>query len=900
MPGDEELTQRRYVTADGLRGDPFGIYEQLNIGATNLAALVRAGLTCTLAATVEFPFVAFRPPARVAACRPDRLVCRRDADGFHPVAVLEHKAPAEIDNERKKLAAAEQALFYGIALGVPLAAFTNDTDYWYVDVAASVEAGEVVYADDRRPWNPGVIASLLSGDTDAAKDPTALAESVWQMIWHATKAEPKECLLTFVEIFMLKFLSDNLPATVLPESHRFYELLLDERTFRNRHGKLPIDYYITDIRPRVKSLFPDNVLAVDPGLHELFGLSTVVSKTSVINGFAFLTSSSEGIATFNTAFVDILQAFNLFGPLTTIDPEFKLRLYETFLRRSARQQRLGQFFTPRNIVQPMIRMARLGELPDDAVVLDPAAGVGGFVLEPLLFPDALEGNIEFQSGRPTRRVRTVGVDVDSDLHILAKANMLLHLAEAVRDPASTIQGLNQAMADTFVLMNENQTLGALLNPPRGQVDAILTNPPYVTQGSSVYRRAVAEIDRPRNGTDLHNYYDTGGLGIEAFFLRYITGALKPGGEAFVIVPLGLLNRSEPRPKRHLLSECNIVASIALPRRAFFNTPQPTYILVLERRHTEVDPRPDVFCGLARTIGETLDHRRTPTPGRNDLADIAEAFVAWKRGDTSLADASPVIKSRPATDFTAEDRWDVTRFWTDDELVALGVRTPPTPRTDFLEEAAATVSELVGELTEAKETLESLTPSATTTVSLDDETLWWIRPGKRITHNDLLAHPGDLPVYSCFTRAHMEKGRVDEAWVKELDLPIIEEPCVTVNATGASGVGIVFVREDRCVLTDDVIAISPLTDQIDLYYLAAALRSAVAEGDFQYEAKLYQGRVRALTLEFPVTDDGEFDLDLQRQIGLAVRRVEALQDRLSELGQWARSARLTGRSATAEA
>lgn len=144
---------------------------------------------------------------------------------------------------------------------------------------------------------------------------------------------------------------------------------------------------------------------------------------------------------------------------------------------------------------------------------------------------------------------------------------------------------------------------------------------------------------------------------------------------------------------------------------------------------------------------------------------------------------------------------------------------------------------------------------------------------------------------------MEKGRVDESWVKELDLPIIEEPCVTVNATGASGVGIVFVREDRCVLTDDVIAISPLTDRIDLYYLAAALRSAVAEGDFQYEAKLYQGRVRALTLEFPATDDGEFDLDLQRQIGLAVRRVEALQDRLSELGQWARSARLTGRSAT---
>ncbi len=46
----------------------------------------------------------------------------------------------------------------------------------------------------------------------------------------------------------------------------------------------------------------------------------------------------------------------------------------------------------------MIRMARLDRLPDDAVVLDPAAGVGGFVLEPLLYEHALPGNIQFGGG----------------------------------------------------------------------------------------------------------------------------------------------------------------------------------------------------------------------------------------------------------------------------------------------------------------------------------------------------------------------------------------------------------------------------------------------------------------------------------------------------------------------
>ena len=32
-------------------------------------------------------------------------------------------------------------------------------------------------------------------------------------------------------------------------------------------------------------------------------------------------------------------------------------------------------------------------------------------------------------------------------------------------------------------------------------------------------------------------------------MRYISGALKAGGRAFVIVPLGMLNWTEPRPKQ---------------------------------------------------------------------------------------------------------------------------------------------------------------------------------------------------------------------------------------------------------------------------------------------------------------------------------------------------------------
>lgn len=905
---NEELTQRGYIVAGELQGERFGNLEELNLGATSLGTLVKAGMQTVLPARVDFPFTAFKPPKEVTRAKPDTLACRRLPEGIHPVAVLEHKGPTDLNNDQKRHRAAEQAIFYGIAMGLRVGAFTDGTDTYYVNIPASVDESKVVYIDDGRAWSGAVVEDLVADAASGVKDPTELAESVWQIIWHATKAEPKECLLTFVEIFMLKFLSDNLPLSSLGRQYRFETLLASEKEFRENHSKLQIDYYVSDIRPKIKSLFPDNTLADEAGLAEMFGLSTIVSKTSVINGFAFLRSSENSVSAFNDTFVEILERFNEFGPLTNIDPEFKLRLYETFLRRSARQQRLGQFFTPRNIVRPMVRMAELGKLPDEAVVLDPAAGVGGFVLEPLLFPEALGNNFKFAGGQAYRRVKAVGVDVDTDLHILAKANTLLHLAEEVRDPTVSLAALNKAMAHTMVQMNEHEMLGALYNPPQSAADVILTNPPYVTQGSAVYRKAVGEVKGPRNNVSLKDYYDTGGLGVEALFLRYIYGALKKGGRAFVIVPLGLLNRSEPGPKQKLLDECNVLAAIALPRKAFFNTAQPTYILALERRHTKGDVRPQVFCAIARSTGETLDARRTSTPADNDLAAIAEAFVDWRNGDRAAADASDIIKIQQANEFSSSKRWDVPRFWDDDELVNLGVRVPPMERAEFVEEATSTLSEIVDELKEAREELAALAPEHTRRVRINgmkrnrkteavgETNLFELRPGKRITHNDLLAHRGDIPVYSCFTRSSATKGAVSAEWLKEMEKEKgfwrITEPTVTVNATGASAVGIVFVREDECVITDDVIAVIPLVEGIDPYYLATALSSVIAGGDFQYEAKLYQQRIAELEIDIPVTEDGEFDVEMQRAIGRAVHRVEALQGRLTDVGTWSKAARLT--------
>lgn len=907
---NEELNQREYLANGYLKGKAFGRFEEINIGATRLDALVKSGVSATLPQDHAFQPSEYKAPKKPESLKPDTVILERTDGDLVTRAVIEHKRTSEFNGKsgpKKILSAQEQALMAASCLGAPIAVATNGVKYFYIDVPASISEGKVVNLPENRSFNPGVLDALLAGPHAAPKDPTPLAERVWQLIWHATKAEPKECLLTFVEIFVLKFLSDNLSYTILPKNKSFYHLVGDPADFKYENGETEIEYYINTIRPAIKSIFPDNTLCSDPKVSELFGLGSIVSKTSVINGFVFLQSSKQSPDSYNSTFRLLIEAFNDFGALVEIDPEFKLRLYETFLRRSARQQRLGQFFTPRNVVSSIITMAKLGDLPDGSVVLDPAAGVGGFILEPLMWKESLKGNIKIESGSPKRRIRTIGVDVDSDLHILAKANMLLHIAELVRDPATTPSSLNQAMAETFVLMTENQTLGSLLNPPQSSVDVILTNPPYVTRGSGIYKDTLKQISGNRNGVDLSSYYDRAGLGVEALFIRYISGSLKPGGRAFVIVPQGLLNRTEPGPKSQLLDECNVIASIQLPRNAFFNTAQKTYILALERRHTDADPRPEVFCGLARSTGESLDHRRTPQPDDNDLADIAYAFVSWSNGDENLANASHVIKIENPDDFGPNDRWDVVRFWDEDELVDLGESEAPIKSKEFIEETQGSIKDLLEDLAKAKEDLSKVKSQKMVSVDISDESMFNVSSGTRITTKQIQQNPPKndddaVPVYSCFKHPWLIKGKVSRAWLSAQvrtdrkkrivqRFPIEKRPVVTVNANGAS-VGKVFLRPADCLLTDDVIAVHIAEGvNIDPEYLMVALQSAVTAGGFLYEAKLFSTRVKELSIEMPVDDNGEYDIDAQQRSAAASKRLYALVTRLGDLGRSATEARL---------
>jgi hypothetical protein len=306
-------------------------------------------------------------------------------------------------------------------------------------------------------------------------------------------------------------------------------------------------------------------------------------------------------------------------------------------------------------------------------------------------------------------------------------------------------------------------------------------------------------------------------------------------------------------------------------------------LGLEKRYSPADPRPDVFCGIAGTIGETLNWERVPTPSENDLGEIAASFVRHTEGDANATAGSRITRCIPATEFSENDRWDVARFWTEDELVALGRKESAVARVDFIDEVRTELDEISSELVAAKGELASLTAAATTTeVSLDDPRYLRVRSGTRITGKEIREHPGKLPIYSCFKTDREVKGRVDEKFFKSKGGVVEKEKIVTVNANGAS-VGKVYARKDRCGVTDDVIVVEVRHSDIDIDYLAVALRDAVEKGGFLYEAKLFTARVRGLSVEIPTTSTGAFDVAAQQHHASAVKRFDALITRLRDLG-----------------
>lgn len=536
-----------------------------------------------------------------------------------------------------------------------------------------------------------------------------------------------------VEIFIFKYLSD---LGVLKGMYSFYDLL---GKYSGNNENEVLEYYASTVRVKIKALFPGNPK----------------DKTTIINGTIFVSKDDKAVSGYATVFHKILKRFNDFGTLENIDYDFKSKLFETFLKESISKKNWGQYFTPLKVVRVIVNMI---DITPGMKICDPACGVGKFLLEPILHD--LHRFYKVEDGELKPQITLSGFDKGFDKDeqktiILAKANMLIYMSGLLREHPEMTDKFAKLFNDTFLLQT-NSILGTLAKPVHDQYDLILTNPPYVMSGSSNLKEEISKDDT------LKKYFSVSAMGIEGLFMEWIIRALKPNGKAFIVVPDGIMNRSNDKKLRDfILEQCEIDAVISLPLNTFFTTNKKTYILALTKKApVMVDGVPTlqrqtspVFTYLCSEIGETRDVYRFDID-QNDLQVASDLFNMFKGAKTSFANTLNMIgdqrcKISSIDDFYNGTHWCVERWWNHEERQALGIEeeSKTIGVNDFrvlLADTINTLSELDEPLAEVEkkndEGLQFLEIPITQVFDI-------VRGDGKYTRSYVHEHTGEYPLYS---------------------------------------------------------------------------------------------------------------------------------------------------------
>lgn len=233
-------------------------------------------------------------------------------------------------------------------------------------------------------------------------------------------------------------------------------------------------------------------------------------------------------------------------------------LYETMLKemRDAAGDS-GEFYTPRAVVKFMVSVAnpRLGE-----VVLDPASGTGGFLVE--AFEHLQKQAKKAEDFARLQKHSLLGVEAKPLPYLLCQMNLLLHGVE------------NPQIESGNALAVPLREIG-----DRERVDVILTNPPF---GGEEERGILSNFPDDKQTAET-----------ALLFLQLLMRKLRrpiaggKGGRCGMVVPHGVLYGDGvcARIKEELLTEFNLHTIVRLPHGVFAPyTTIPTNLVFFDRTH----------------------------------------------------------------------------------------------------------------------------------------------------------------------------------------------------------------------------------------------------------------------------------------------------------------------------
>jgi type I restriction enzyme M protein len=299
---------------------------------------------------------------------------------------------------------------------------------------------------------------------------------------------------------------------------------------------------------------------------------------------------------------------------TALEVDLKAAVFEGLLEKAASEGKkgAGQYFTPRLLIQTIVRCVRPDpRVHEDFTICDPACGTGGFLVvayEWLLAEARREAGQAAGDPELRQRVRRgtyFGQELVPRPRRLALMNLYLHGLEPEIRQGDSIYEL----------------------PEPRRFDVVLTNPPFGNKGANqVPKRPDLEVTTSNKQLN---------------FLQHVVTLLKPGGRAAVVVPDNCLFADQAGEVFKIVThECDLHTVLRLPNGTFtpysagtktnvvfFTKGRPTENVWVYDARTNV-PRitkkdrpltPAHFAGFEACFGRDPDGgaRRSPADSRDD-------------------------------------------------------------------------------------------------------------------------------------------------------------------------------------------------------------------------------------------------------------------------------------------
>lgn len=287
----EELNQRDLIK----NPEKIGDYDFRNIGSTTLAQLKTAKI---ISSKNYKDFEKRKPDALISI--PNVVKSKIKTT----IAVVENKDVSKFKTPKQKQEAIQQGLEVAKVLEAKILIVTDTIETLWINALNGEqildEKGRVVKEKfDKNNPDLAILIQKIYESIDKnnsqireprLKDPTKLAKSIWQDLWMAAGATPENCLYSFVELFIFKYLSDL--GILRDEYNMSYNYLMGLYE-KNQDAEHTLSYYAQTIRVEIKKLFPPSQK----------------DNTTIINGTIFVSKDDEAVKGYGTVFIKILKKF---------------------------------------------------------------------------------------------------------------------------------------------------------------------------------------------------------------------------------------------------------------------------------------------------------------------------------------------------------------------------------------------------------------------------------------------------------------------------------------------------------------------------------------------------------------------------------------------------------------